>query len=214
MTGAVPLRVLRGDAADLEGDESLVAALRRGDPRAELAAWNRFSPRVDRTLRRLLGPSEDSGSREDLLQEVFIRFFKRVDTLREAGAVGGFLAGIAVNVVHGEIARRRRRSWLRLTSTGSPPEVSAPHPDSEAREAVAHYYRQLEALSAKDRSIFVARTIEGLTLVEVAAAHGMSISTAQRRLSRATKRIAGLVRRDPVLMALVQERQQSERRQS
>lgn len=204
MTGALPLRVLRGDASDLDSDESLVAALRRGERRAELAAWNRFSPRVDRTLRRLLGPGEDPSSREDLLQEVFMRFFKRVDTLREAGALAAFLSGIAVHVVHAELGRRRRRSWLRLTATGSPPEVLGPHPNGDAREAVAHYYRQLEALGVKDRSILVARTIEGLTLAEVAAAHGLSISTTQRRLARATKRIATLVRRDPVLLALVE----------
>ena len=202
--GALPLRVLRGDASDLDSDASLVAALRRGERRAELATWNRFSPRVDRTLRRLLGPGEDSSTREDLLQEVFMRFFKRVDTLREAEAVAGFLSGIAVHVVHAELARRRRRSWLRLTATGSAPEVLGPHPNADAREAVAHYYRQLEALGVKDRSILVARTIEGLTLNEVAAAHGLSVSTTQRRLARATKRMASLVRRDPVLLALVQ----------
>src|SRR3954463_5516040 len=109
MTSVVPLRVVRGDAADVDNDESLVAALRRGDPRAELAAWNRYARRVDGTLRRLLGPGEDPMNREDLLQEVFIRFFRRVHTLREANALAGFLTGICVNVVHGEIARRRRR---------------------------------------------------------------------------------------------------------
>jgi DNA-directed RNA polymerase specialized sigma24 family protein len=41
------------------------------------------------------------------LQEVFMRFFKRVDTLREADAVAAFLSGIAVHVVHAELARRR-----------------------------------------------------------------------------------------------------------
>jgi RNA polymerase sigma-70 factor (ECF subfamily) len=199
MMSAMPLRVLRGEVTDFESDESLVAALRRGEPRAELAAWNRFSARVDTTLRRLLGPGED---REDLLQEVFIRFFARIATLREPSALAAFLTGISVHVVHGEIARRRRRNWLRLTATGATPDISGPHPNTDAREAVARYYRQLETLAVKDRSIFVARTIEGLTLAEVAAVHGMSVSTTQRRLARATKRIALLVRRDPLLMNL------------
>jgi RNA polymerase sigma-70 factor (ECF subfamily) len=200
MMAAMPLRVLRGEVTDFESDESLVAALCRGEAPAELAAWNRFSPRVDATLRRLLGPGED---REDLLQEVFIRFFQRITTLREPSAVLGFLTGISVHVVQGEIARRRRRNWLRLTATGIAPDILGPHPNSDAREAVVRYYRQLEALSAKDRSIFVARTIEGLTLAQVAAVHGLSVSTTQRRLARATKRVALLVRRDPLLMNLV-----------
>jgi len=36
----------------------------------------------------------------------------------------------------------------------------------------------------------------------VAEVHGVSVSTAQRRLGRATKRIAALARRDPELMRL------------
>jgi len=199
MTAAIPLRVLRGAVTDFDTDEGLVAGLRRGDARAELAAWNRFSARVDATLRRLLGPGHDPQAREDLLQEVFIRFFARVATLRVPAAVGGFLTGITIHVVHGELARRRRRSWLRLTSTGSTPEVATPPPCTEAREAVLRYYQKLEVLSPKDRSIFVARTIEGLTLAEVASVHGLSVSTAQRRLLRATKKVSLLVRRDPLL---------------
>jgi RNA polymerase sigma-70 factor (ECF subfamily) len=201
MTSAVPLRIVRGERG-AESDESLVEALRQGDPRAELAAWNRFSPRVDSTLRRLLGPGEDPSSREDLIQEVFMRFFNRIHTLRDAGAVGGFLVGISVHVVHAELARRRRRRWLRLTATGVAPDTSSHQPNADAREAVARYYRQLEALGPKDRSIFVSRTIEGLTLAQVAELHGLSVSTTQRRLNRATKRIALLVRRDPLLVNL------------
>jgi len=199
MMAAIPLRVLRGEVTDFDTVEGLVAGLCRGDSRAELAAWNRFSGRVDGTLRRLLGPGQDPQAREDLLQEVFIRFFARVGTLRVPAAVGGFLTGITIHVVHGELARRRRRSWLRLTPTGVTPDVAGPPPCTEAREAVQRYYQKLEALSPKDRSIFVARTIEGLTLAEVASVHGLSVSTAQRRLLRATKKVSLLVRRDPVL---------------
>jgi RNA polymerase sigma-70 factor (ECF subfamily) len=177
-------------------DAALVVALRRGDAHAELAAWNRFSPAVDATLRRLMGPETD---REDLLQEVFIRFFRRVGTLREPAAVRGFLTGICLRVVRGDIALRRARRWLRLTPTGETPEVPAGPRDDEAREAVVRYYRLLEQLGGRDRSLFVARTLEGLTLEEVAALHGVSVSTAQRRVAHATKRIALLVRRDPLL---------------
>ncbi|HSZ82668.1 MAG TPA: sigma-70 family RNA polymerase sigma factor [Polyangia bacterium] len=196
-------RVLPGrDTEDGGGDAAIVLALRRRDARAELDAWNRFSGQVDGTLRRLLGPGEPRDDREDLLQEVFIRFFRRVDTLREPAAVRGFLTGICLRVVRGELAGRRRRRWLRLTTTGDAPDVGARARDDESREAVRRYYGVLEALGGQDRSIFVARTIEGLTLEDVAALHEVSVSTAQRRLARATKRVAALVRRDPLLVAL------------
>jgi RNA polymerase sigma-70 factor (ECF subfamily) len=193
-------RVLHGQARDADSDVALVEALRRGDPQAELTAWNRFAAGVDQTLRRLLGPGPD---REDLLQEVFIRFFRRIGTLREPSAVRGFLSGICVHVVRGEIGRRQRKRWLSLTATGDIPEPPPSFPDLEGREAVTRYYRLLDKLGGKDRSFFVARTIEGMTLDEVAASHEVSVSTAQRRITRAGKRIAVLVRRDPMLARFV-----------
>ena len=192
--GVKPFRVVEGEAGT--SDAVLVDAVRRGDPGAELAAWNRFSPAVDRTLRRLLGPGQDH---EDLLQEVFLRFFRRIGHLRDASAVRGFLTGIAVHVVRAEIARRTRFRWLRLTPTGDLPEPTIRPVDPEMREAVTRYYRLLDTLGADDRSLFVSRTIEGLTLEETAELHGISVSTAQRRLGRAGKRIALRVQRDPLL---------------
>ena len=106
-------------------DAEIAESLRRGERQAELEAWNRFSPGAAQTLRRLLGPGPD---REDLLQEVFLRFYKRIGTLREPAAVRGFLFGICVRVVQGELVGRHRRRWLRLTSTGDPPETAVPGP--------------------------------------------------------------------------------------
>jgi RNA polymerase sigma-70 factor (ECF subfamily) len=193
---------------DAERDVALVLALRRREASAELAAWNRFSPGVAGTLRRMLGPGGHEGAdRDDLLQEVFLRFFRRIDTLREPAAVRGFLTAICLRVVQTEIASRHRRRWLRLTDTGAPPDIAdeaSPTKAREAREAIARYYRLLDKLNGRDRSLFVARTIEGLTLEEVAAAHEVSVSTAQRRIARATTLIATLTRRDPLLLALVE----------
>jgi RNA polymerase sigma-70 factor (ECF subfamily) len=196
-------RVLAG-GPPVPDDAAVVAALRQGDAGADLAAWNRFSPSVDATVRRLLGPAPDA-EREDLVQEVFIRFFRGVRRLREPAAVRGFLVGICLRVVRGEIAARRRRSWLRLTPTGDTPERAGDERDDEAREAVRRYYRVLDRLPGQERSIFVARTIEGLTLDEVARAHEISVSTAQRRIERATERVTRLVQRDPLLARFVEE---------
>ncbi len=72
--GASPFRIVRGDGQS-PSDAEIAEALRRGDRAAELEAWNRFSPGTAETLRRLLGPGPD---REDLLQEVYLRFFRNV----------------------------------------------------------------------------------------------------------------------------------------
>jgi RNA polymerase sigma-70 factor, ECF subfamily len=198
--GPNPLRIVRSPAT-ARTDAELAEALQRGERAAEMEAWNRFAPGTVQTLRRLMGPG--GGDREDLLQEVYLRFFRNIRSLREPAAVRGFLAGICVHVVRQEIARRQRTRWLHLTATGSPPDTGAIHPELENRDVIARYYRILDQLNSQERSIFVSRTIEKLTLAEVAEVHNVSVSTAQRRLNRATKRVAALVRRDPVLSGLV-----------
>jgi RNA polymerase sigma-70 factor (ECF subfamily) len=185
-----------------EDDQELVLALRQNDPRAAYVAWRRFAPLVTRTVRRLMGPG---GDEDDLSQEVFLRFFHNVSKLRTPTAVRSFLIGISIRVVRHEVRRRWLRRWLRLTDHGALPDTAGPGTDPEAHQVVRRYYQILDKVGAEARSLFVTRQIEGLGLAEVAALHGLSLSTTQRKLARVSQRIALLVRRDPVLADYLRE---------
>jgi RNA polymerase sigma-70 factor (ECF subfamily) len=192
-----------GSTSDEPDDEDLIQALRRGDPQAAFVAWRRFAPLVTRTLRRLMGPGCDE---EDLGQEVFLRFFRNVPALRTPSAVRSFLLGICIRVVRQEVRRRWLRRWLHLTDRGSLPEVAGPDADHDAREVVRRYYDILDRVGAEGRSLFVTRHIEGVGLADVAALHGLSVSTTQRKLARVTERVAAMAQRDPVLAEYVRQR--------
>jgi RNA polymerase sigma-70 factor (ECF subfamily) len=182
----------RGAIADVE----LVAALRRREPRAYAAAWLDLGPSVRRLVTRFFGPGAETS---DLAQEVFLRFFRRIDELRTPEALRGFLAGICLGVARNELRRVRVRQWVRLTSTGEVPDPPADAPDMEAREALRRLYRLLDRVSAQDRSLFVARFLEKMEMLEVAEAHGISYATAKRRVARAMTRIHKHIQRDPAL---------------
>src|SRR5438045_1493495 len=68
--------------------------------------------------------------------------------------------------------------------------------DPLAREAVARLFGVLAAVGAEDRSLFVARYVEEMELADVAEAHGLSFSTARRRLDRAWTRVRARAARD------------------
>jgi RNA polymerase sigma-70 factor (ECF subfamily) len=193
---------LVGRSALYEQEEvELARALIREDARVTFVAWTRLRPVVDVTLRRLMGPESEV---EDLAQEVFLRFFRTVPRLRDPKALRSFLFGICLRTVRRELRRRWLRRFLRLTETGDPPDVAAPadpSDDGDAREVVRRYYDVLEKLGGGARSLFVARHIERLPLTEVAALHGMSVSTVQRKLGRIGQRVAAMVADDPVLSA-------------
>src|SRR6185436_6740975 len=136
----------------------------------------------------------------DLAQEVFLRFFRGVDPIRDPVTARRFVIGICMRVVGGELRRRWFRRFLRLTASGAPPEQET-HVDLDSREVLRRYYRVLEQIGGQARSLFVARQIEELPMAEVAALHGLSISTTQRKLRRVVRRVAAMVDADPALSA-------------
>jgi RNA polymerase sigma-70 factor (ECF subfamily) len=148
---------------------------------------------VHGVLRRGLGPTADL---DDATQEVFLRLFRRVGTLQDATALRSFVLSIAVRVMKWQLRRRLIRRWVRLSRTGELPEVAEPPLDDVGREALRRVYAILDLLRPVDRTIFVLRQSEKLSLPEIAQAVELSLSTVKRRLGRVCPR---LIERDPLL---------------
>jgi RNA polymerase sigma-70 factor (ECF subfamily) len=168
---------------------------------APAQAWTRLSPLVLRLLRRYFGPGPD---RQDLCQEVFLRFFTRIDELRDRNALRSFLIGICLGVAQNELRRAKVRRWIFLTQSGDLPDAPINSVNPEAREATERVYKILAGVNAEDRTLFVTRYVEKMELTEIAAAIGRPLSTTKRRLARATRRIAARMGGDPALAEYVQ----------
>ena len=201
MTGRTPppLTVVRG-APTPDDDAALAGALIARDRDAPNRAWSRLSPLVLRLLRRYFGPGPD---RQDLCQEVFLRFFSRIDELRDRNALRSFLIGICLGVAQNELRRARVRRWIFLTQSGDLPDAPINGADPEAREATEHVYKILAGVSAEDRALYVTRYVEKMELAEIAAAIGRPLSTTKRKLARATRRISARMSGDPALAEYV-----------
>jgi len=190
-----PLSLVRSGPT-AEDDASLAAALIAREREAPAQAWTRLSPLVLRLLRRYFGPGPD---RQDLCQEVFLRFFTRIDELRDRNALRSFLIGICLGVAQNELRRAKVRRWIFLTQSGDLPDAPWSGADPEAREATARVYKILASVNAEDRTLFVTRYVEKMELTEIAAAIGRPLSTTKRRLARATRRITARMSGDPAL---------------
>ena len=178
------------------GDEALVVAARAGDRHACRAIWEKHAGLVQRLVRRFFGPGPDH---PDVCQEVFLRLFKRLGELRDPAALPGFIVSITLGVARNEVRRRRIRAIVGLSPTDELPLIVTPGLGSEAREAVRALYRVLDQLGAEDRSLFVARYVEKMEMTEVASAHGISLSTAKRRIARLAQRVEARIKGEPAL---------------
>jgi RNA polymerase sigma-70 factor (ECF subfamily) len=179
-------------------DSELVLLAREKDARAATLIWDRYAGLVRGVLYRSLGPGHEI---EDLLQDVFIGFFRNVASLRETASLKPFLVGIAVRTALTELRKRRVRRWIRLSADGLLPEMAAADTDPRAKEAVRRLYAVLNELSDRERMAFVLRHAEGNELTETAALLGVSLATVKRVLRRAEGLVESRAREDDLLCA-------------
>ena len=184
-------------------DGELVHAFLNGEEWAAEVIWTRHSPMVFGLLERALGPS---GEADDLTQDVFLRTFTRLSTLRDKEALRSFIYSVALRLLKWELRRRRVRRILRLAPTGRLPDLPVRPADSEARQILTRLYVLLDQISPNERTAFVLRHMEGFKLEEVAEHMDLSLATVKRLLGRAAERVSALVEGDRELSSYARER--------
>jgi RNA polymerase sigma factor (sigma-70 family) len=153
-------------------DDDLALAARGGSGDALAELYRRYGGRILAYAVRLIG---DRDAAEDVVQDVFAHFFRRLEQYRPEGRLASYLFRIAHSRATDEAVERRRRE--------SPPpprsaqEVDVPEPAGRKRLEQA-----LEALPANLREVVVLRLHQNLDYAGVAAATGVSEATARSRM--------------------------------
>ena len=177
-------------------DGELVAALRRGEPRARTILVERYEPLVERLVAGALGIDAEI---PDVVQDVFVAVLEGVHNLKDASALRSWIATLTVFTARGRIRRRRRWRWIRFVAPEEVPEVPVSGPQGETHEAVRATYAILADFPADERLAFSLRFVSEMQLTEVATACRVSLATVKRRLARAEKRFVEAAQAHPAL---------------
>lgn len=199
-----PLHLAAPETADASDDlasaaraaEAMVEGLRRGDPAVTRRFFELYHQRIERILRRLLGPIDEL---EDLVHDVFVDALEAIDKLREPAALSGWMRGIAVITAKRRLLKSYRRRWLGLTATGTLPDLPFSPNEVESREAFRSVHHILNQLHPEDRIALLLYRLDELTADEAAKAMGLSPSTFKRRLRRGEERLLKLARKSAPL---------------
>ena len=178
---APPARV--GSMTD---DGALAAEAMAGKPWAQREVWHRYASMVYGLLRGSLNSRHDH---DDLVQEVFLRVFRRLHTLENPSALRSFVYSVAVRVLSEEIRhfyviQRARDNLVLIADTR---ESSGT--DFESRDTLLRIQRILDGLKDKHRAVFVLRHVEGMDLREIATGLDISLATVKRYLLKAMRAI-------------------------
>jgi RNA polymerase sigma-70 factor (ECF subfamily) len=77
-----------------------------------------------------------------------------------------------------------------LSDTGELPDASVPGVDPATTQLLRGLYRALDRLGVEDRTIFVLRHIQEMTLEEVAEVMDLSLATVKRRLQKSNQKVS------------------------
>jgi len=181
VTGAKPgLRLLEADDA-----RSLVARARSGDADAFHAIFDRFAKPVLGFIYNLLG---NRAAAEELMQETFVRAYRRLPSVRDEALLGTWLFGIARNVVR-EAIKTKYREARRVALEGPVShelEDGRRRPDQAviSAEVEAKVQQALSELSHDQRVVFVLKLFHRMSYEEIAEITGSSIGKLKTDLHR------------------------------
>ena len=161
-----------GQAAE---DGRLVSAAREGDE----TAFSRLYERYGRVVHGLLLARVARDEVDDLVQDVFLTAWRRLDDLRDPAAFGGWVA---------MIARNRATDFHRRTAdhVELPANLESPGAASERAEANAAL-AAIRALPEAYRETLMLRLVEGLTGPEIAERTGLTPASVRVNLHRGMK---------------------------
>lgn len=166
----------------------LVAAAQAGDRAAQSALYERYQGSALALAYRKLGNWDEA---EELVQDVFIHAFDRIDQLRVPEAFGGWLRQIVRRMAINRLTRRRVAVAMEsdaleavTTSCETPLDDVL---DGERNEQVRSGMARLGDI---DRKTLEAFYMGGQSLIEMADHFEAPIGTIKRRLHVARKRLA------------------------
>jgi RNA polymerase sigma-70 factor (ECF subfamily) len=179
----------------MTGEDTLAVRLaREGDSQAFRALVERHSRSLYRMAYRLTGSREDA---EDVIQETFLRAYRRLHLFEARANVGTWLYRIAMNCCYDHMRSRPkhvvapRDNVIERATSESAMSGAAPGQDRLlfSAQVRARIDETLAGLSAAERAAFVLRHYEGRSIDEIGRALGLSASAAKHSVFRAVQKM-------------------------
>jgi len=151
-----------------------------------------------RVFRFALASLRDGDAAQTLAQDCFLRAYRGRAWFRGESSVHTWLMRIAVNLVRDAARNRASRFWMlarassvdlgdagnRLADCGVSPEAMA-----SLKEEVRAVWKSADRLPAKQKTVFLLRFVEDMSILEIAAATGMKEGTVKAHLFSAVRNV-------------------------
>ncbi len=139
-------------------------------------------------IRRMIGNEEDS---KDILQEVFINVYKKIDSFREESSLKTWLFRIASNKTIDFLRREKRFKADELPETLKEKSNPLKHTEQSLKKELVH--KALLMLKEEEREIVIMKELDGFTFREIAEIKGMPENTVKTKLYSSLKKLKKII---------------------
>ena len=172
--------------------QATVAPATLPPPSSFQEAYRDHAQTAARWARRLGGSDIDV---EDVVQEVFLVVSRRLASFRGEARFSSWLFEITRKTVANHRRRQRWRFWRsgpdaenQRSLASAPSPLPDPAAELERRQSVELFYRALDQLPERYRTVLVLYEIEGLSTQAIADLRELNLSTVKVQLARARGR--------------------------
>jgi RNA polymerase sigma-70 factor (ECF subfamily) len=169
-------------------DEQLMSQFQQGDESAYSLLVRRYKDELTNFALRFLGDWDEA---EDVVQETFVRVFRKKHAYRGVAKFSTWVYTIASNLAKSRLRRIAIRRFVRLGGRGEEgPEFDLPDDDANTDGAADQAMREqriqeaLGRLPAKFRQVVVLRDIQDLSYDEIVGITGEAMGTVKSRINR------------------------------
>ena len=176
-------------ALDEMSDELLMQAYAADDKLAFDKLYDRYRLPLYRYMQRQVSINEEVLN--ELYQDVWLKLINRRQQYQVKASFKTFLYQIAVNTIRDFFRRESVRKIVMELENQDEVRDDQPAPDKQAEleQLMQQFQRELLALPAEQREVFLLREEAGLTSVQIAEMMQLSVDTVKSRMRYAVSRL-------------------------
>ncbi len=176
-----------------EREKELIAKAKKGDERSFEMLMQENYQRIYNLAFRLLRNAEDA---YELTSDTFIRAYRSLGKFRGESSFYTYLYRICLNLGMNFLKRRKGRDVLESeTLTESFLSVSGPVEEYRRKELREVLENSLMRLSPQERTVFILRQYEGLTIKEIGASLGLKEGTVKATYFHAVSKLRDFLKK-------------------
>jgi RNA polymerase sigma factor (sigma-70 family) len=160
-------------------DSDLIKGCLENDRRMQQELYNRFAPKMYGVCLRYAGNADDA---QDILQDGFVKIFRKLDSFRSEGSFEGWIRRIFVNTA---IEHFRRKNYLQPVTEKEENQIESKTISALDGLSEKDILKLVQQLSPGYRTVFNLYVVEGFSHKEIASMLEITEGTSKSQLSRA-----------------------------